>query len=132
MIRHEDILINYALFNTAKSYKFIGKYGIFNYSRDNSASKKSYKTKLVIYYIYILDIAIDFVIDREDNKKILINLVLFILKQKHLKKLINKNSNIRFLFSSCIKRVLTMKNIKNKFNNRIRIKLIENFNQFIF
>ena len=30
MKRYEDIVMTYALFNTARSYKFVGKYGIFH------------------------------------------------------------------------------------------------------
>ena len=132
MIRHEDILMNYALFNTAKSYKFIGKYGIFNESRNKSASKIIHKREIIIYYIYILDIAIDFVIDKEDNKKILVNLILFILKQNSLKELIKANSNIKYLFASCINKVLNIRKISNKLKNVIRNRLAKNYYNYIF
>ena len=37
MIAHEDVLMVYALFNTAESYKYVGKYGIFRISRYSSS-----------------------------------------------------------------------------------------------
>ena len=130
MIRHEDILMNYALFNTARSFKFVGKYGIFNQNRDKSASKNFSRIEMDIYYIYILDIAIDFVKDKVDNKKLMVNLVLFLLKQKSLKALTKKNSDIKNLFFSCIKRVFNMKNIQNKLKDEIKKRLIKNFNEY--
>ena len=37
MIRHEDVVMTYCLFNTANSYKFVGKYGIYHIHRDDNA-----------------------------------------------------------------------------------------------
>ena len=40
MIGHEDVVINFALFNTVESFKFIRKYGIFRIYRQGSGIKK--------------------------------------------------------------------------------------------
>ena len=77
-----------------------------------------------------MDIAIDFVKDKVDNKKLMVNLVLFLLKQKSLKALTKKNSDIKNLFFSCIKRVFNMKNIQNKLKDEIKKRLIKNFNEY--
>ena len=52
ILRYEDIIMTYAIFNTAKSYKFVGKYGIFNIYRKTSASRKKYYVDTTVYHIY--------------------------------------------------------------------------------
>ena len=59
MLRYEDIVMNYAIFNTARSYKFVGKYGVFNIYRNTSASRKKYITETNLYEIYYIDVVID-------------------------------------------------------------------------
>ena len=61
--------MTYAIFNTAKSYKFVGKYGIFNIYRKTSASRKKYYVDTTVYHIYYIDVIIEFVQDTVANKK---------------------------------------------------------------
>ena len=37
MLAHEDVIAMFILFNTANSYKYVGKYGIFHIKRSKSA-----------------------------------------------------------------------------------------------
>lgn len=120
IIRHEDIIMNYALFNTARSYKFVGKYGILNEDRNNSASKKSTNIEMNIYYIYLLDVSINFTLNRFENRKLLVHLLMYILKRKSIQNTLKYNYKIKKLFYSCINQILNMTNIET--NHKIYIK----------
>ena len=122
MIKHEDILMNYALFNTARSYKFVGKYGIFYIYRQSSASREKPNFNMDIYHIYLLDVALIFVKDNVKNKRILVNLAMYVLSIKKLREILKKNNYLKNLFYSCIERVLSMTKISDKLKNEIRKK----------
>ena len=122
MIKHEDILMNYALFNTARSYKFVGKYGIFYIYRQSSASREKPNFNMDIYHIYLLDVALIFVKDNVKNKRILVNLAMYVLSIKKLKEILQQNNYLKNIFYSCIKRVLSMTKISDKLKNEIRKK----------
>ena len=114
--------MNYALCNVARSYKFVGKYGVLNIHRKGSASKNFNPYKEVINYIYLLEVILVFVQDIIENKKILVNFTLFILSQKQLKKALSTSKDINNLFISCIDKVLKMSKISDELKNEIRKK----------
>ena len=77
MIRYEDILTNYMIFNIAHSFIFIKKYGIYHVERFGSGAsigwrKVSRNTNL----LYLLDIVIDFSQNNINNKKLVVHLII--------------------------------------------------------
>ena len=122
IVRYEDVLFNYALCNVARSYKFVGKYGIFNIYRANSPSRVRTRIKDLIYHIYYLDIMLDFVQDRVENKKILGVFVLYLLSRNVLKQALKLNPDIHNKFITCIDKILKMEKISNNFKIEIRQK----------
>ena len=122
MLRYEDIVMNYAIFNTARSYKFVGKYGVFNIYRNTSASRKKYITETNLYEIYYIDVVIDFVQDTIENKIILVSLILNLFRKNSLKRTLKKYKNVYNLFISSIDKVLKMTNISDRLKNAIRKK----------
>ena len=120
VLRYEDIIMNYALFNTARSYKFVGKYGIFYIYRSSSASRHFTSVESVRYHIYYLDTMIDFVQDTIYNKRILVNLIMYILNRKDSLKIALKNNYINKLFINCLDTILKMDKISDEFKNEIR------------
>ena len=62
MLAHEDVIMIYILFNTIESYKFVGKYGIFQIKRGGSSWDKVFFIKfyMTIKELFFLDIVIDF------------------------------------------------------------------------
>ena len=122
ILRYEDIIMTYAIFNTAKSYKFVGKYGIFNIYRKTSASRKKYYVDTTVYHIYYIDVIIEFVQDTVANKKLLVNLMTDLLNRKTLEKALNRSKDIYDVFISDIDRFLKMTKISNKYKNKIREK----------
>ena len=122
MLRYEDIVMNYAIFNTARSYKFVGKYGVFNIYRNTSASRKKYITETNLYEIYYIDVVIDFVQDTIENKIILVSLILNLFRKNSFKRTLKKYKNVYNLFISSINKVLNMTNISDRLKNAIRKK----------
>jgi hypothetical protein len=85
MISGEDDLINNIIFNTAKSAKFISKYGYLYINNEESFSKQQKdKVQIVRNLLYILDSLIDFTLNIPRNKRILVNFILYLYKQKYL------------------------------------------------
>ena len=123
MIRHEDIVASVFLFNTAESYKFIGKYGLFYIESNDSASKKVNKKwneiELNIYNIYVTDVLIDFSKNIKENKLVIINFIMNLLNRTDLKETLNLNNFYKKLFISCIDRVLKTRIIPNELKKEI-------------
>ena len=122
MLRYEDIVMTYAIFNTARSYKYVGKYGIFNIYRATSASRKKYQTETNLYLIYYIDVIIDFAQDTVENKLILVNLIMNLFSKKSLEITLKKNINVYNLFISSIDKVLKMSKISEELKSEIRNK----------
>ena len=120
MIRYEDCLMNYAIFNTARSYKFVGKYGIFRIHRKDSASLVYSDSEEDIYNLYLTDVALDLTKDTVENKKILVHLILYLMSRKSLKYALNHSSYTKNLFKSCLDRIFNTTNISEEMLNEIR------------
>lgn len=133
MIRYEDILTNYMIFNTARSFIFIKKYGIYHIERNGSATavgrkKVSRNTNL----LYLLDIVIDFSQNNINNKKLVVHLIIYFLTLKNIKRTLISNDYNMKLIISCIKRILNSKNISDKYKTIVKnvvkkCKFIKNF-----
>ena len=122
ILRYEDIIMNYALFNIARSYKFVGKYGVLYIYRKSSASRKVTRFESDRYHIYYLDTMIDFVQDTISNKIILVNLLMFLLNRSSLKNTFLKDKNIKKLFINCLDKIMKMDKISAEFKNKIKQK----------
>ena len=71
MIRYEDILVNYMIFNIANSFIFIPKYGIYHFNRLGSGASIGWKkVSRSTNILYLIDAIIDFSLDYEKNKKL--------------------------------------------------------------
>jgi glycosyltransferase involved in cell wall biosynthesis len=120
MIMHEDLLVIYILFNTAQSYKFIGKYGTFHIQVAGSASWRSFRNaEMNLYNLYVVDVAIDFSQETRENKKILVYLITFMIDRPQLENTLSDDKNKK-LFISCLDRILNCKLISDEDKNIIR------------
>ena len=127
-LNYEDVIAIYTIFNTAQSYKFVGKYGILRILRKNNTNSiKHTNTEINTVYIYFIDIAIDFTQKNKENIIFLVYLILFILNRNQLQETLNSNNFIRKLFYSCLNRILKSKFISISHKNEIR-KKINNLN----
>ena len=107
MIRYEDIITNYMICNMAESFIFIKKYGIYHIVRPDSAE---FKRKKIIprnmNVLYLMDIVIDFSHANTMNKKLAVYLMIYFIRLKRIKKLLNKSKYCKKLFISCFQRIL--------------------------
>ena len=122
VVRYEDVIFNYALCNTARSYKFVGKYGIFNIYRKDSASRYKKELEDVLCYILYLEIMIKFVQDRRENKIVLVYTVIFILSSNSLKQALDSHIKAKTSFLASIDKILNMTKISNEMKDEIRKK----------
>ena len=122
MLGHEDIIAMIIIFNMAKSYKSIGKYGIFHIKRNGSAYTKTTGILKNIKYLYLADVYIDFAKNTAKNNKLITYLIIKILNLKLLEKIINDNEYNRKLLISCLNKVLNSKYISKIYKNQIRKK----------
>ena len=120
MLAHEDIIMIYVLFNMAKSFKYVGKFGIFHIQRVGSAFHKTKKIDKNLREFYLADVVIEFSKDAIEDKKLITYLIIRLFNIKILKKLLNLNENNKKLFYSCLDRVLKSKKISNKQKKEIR------------
>ena len=121
MIRYEDILVNYMIFNIADSFINIQKYGIYHFIRNGSGTsigrkKVSRNTNI----LYLIDVVIDFSQNNENNKKLAAHIIIYILKLKRIKQTLTAKKYNMELIISCIKRVLNSEYISNNYKNEIR------------
>ena len=122
MINAEDDLANYIIFNTAKSAKFISKYGYIYINNDESFSKlQKNETQNTRTLLYVLDSMIDFSFNLQKNKKVLIHYLLLIFQRESLKDvIINEYDNK--LLKSCLDRILNCKYISDDLKNEVRVR----------
>ena len=129
MILGEDDIANYIIFNTANIAKFIPYYGYLHITRKGSVSltKKNLKRRL-LNNLYILDVVIEFSKELIKNKKIVVNYIISIFKNKKLKYLLSQEKHNK-IFISCLDRILNCKYIS--LENKLRIRKIGKTLNFI-
>ena len=117
----EDNLMVNSIFNVAKIAKFIPYYGYLYVNNAESISKEQNKKFSVIKgYLYMLDPLIDFTLDSQRNKKVLVNFILSFFKFENLKSLLNNSEYDNSVFISCLDRILNCKYISDEDKNEIR------------
>lgn len=124
MIRYEDILTNYMLFNTAESFIYIEKYGIYHFVRSGSGySVGRRKVTRNTNILYLVDIVIDFSLNYINNKKLASYLVIYYFKLKRFEQTLLSSKYNMDLFISCIRRVLNSTYISENNKKEIRSNL---------
>ena len=115
MIRYEDILTNYMIFNIAESFIFVQKYGIYHIVRYGSAAdigrKKVTRNTNILY---LLDMVIDFSRNNVNNKKLAAHMMIYFLQIPKVDLTLTSNKYNIQLINSCIKRVLISKYISEE------------------
>ena len=125
MVFHEDLIMVYVLFNIGRSFKYIGKYGVFHIQGPYSTTYKRTPRSLVNFLeIYLIDIFIDFSKNTFENKKIIVKFIIHLLnKLENGEKLSNNNDDVKNLFISILRRVYSSKYISEEDKNEIRNKI---------
>ena len=115
MLRDEDFLVNFIIFNFAKSYKFLGKYGIVHIQSGKSASVQPDDVQQNKQNIYVLEAALDFSQNITEHKEWIAYYTTYILQRNKLEETL-KDEYINKMFLTSLDRIF---NSQGKyFNNR--------------
>ena len=121
MICAEDILINYIICNTAKSFIFVEKYGIYHLIRFGSGAKIGFqKVSRNTNILYLIDAMIDFSQNNIVNKKVEVDLMIYLLNLKLIITTFKLNHYYIDLIISCIRRILNSKYISENDKDEIK------------
>ena len=104
MLRDEDLLVNYIIFNIAESFKFLGKYGIVHIQRDSSASVQPNYIQLNKQSIYVLEAALEFSKNLKENKEWIAYYTTMILNARKLEDTL-KEEYVNKIFISCLDQI---------------------------
>ena len=124
LLAHEDVIAMIFLFNTANSYKFVGKYGILKIKRRKSAYFQSQTniTLKISKQFFLIDVFFDFAKNTEQNIKTLVYLIYNLMNEQNLNLLLSKNNNYKILLHSFLNRILNSININEQYKIEIRKK----------
>ena len=104
MLRDEDFLVNFIIFNFAKSYKFLGKYGIAHIQRFKSASVQPDDVQQNKQNIYVLEAALDFSQNITSHKEWIAYYTTYILQRNKLEETL-KDPYINKMFLTSLDRI---------------------------
>jgi len=104
----EDMIAMVFLFNTANSYKFVGKYGILHIKRFGSGYSLTKKIQMKLAEIYLVDIILDFPKNTPEYIKLVPNLIYIILNSKFFKKIFKYYDLNKEIIFSCLDRYLNL------------------------
>ena len=126
MLRDEDFLVNYVIFNVAKSYKFLGKYGIIHIQTPGSGSDQPNHVQMNKQNIYVLEAALDFSKNITENKIWVAYYTTFILERPKLEETL-KDKYINKLFLTSLDRIFHSqgKYFRDKDKEEIKKRVIE-------
>ena len=126
MLRDEDLLVNYIIFNVAKSYKFLGKYGIIHIQRKGSGSDQPNHVQMNKQNIYVLESALEFTYDSIENKEWIAYYITFILSRPKLEETL-KDKYINKLFLNSLDKIFhsQSKYFKDKDKAEIKRRIME-------
>jgi len=120
----EDLVTSFALFRTAKSFKFIGKYGIFRYKNRATASNNTPYNLYILSFVLYLDVIMIFTRDDFEDKKYAIYIAFKYLNNYNAIQALNNQE--RQLLSSILQKILKNNYINKSDKERIK----SNFNRY--
>ena len=121
MVLDEDRTDIYALYNTAESMKYLGKYAYLKIQTPSSmVSRYHPKSESFICKLYLIDISIDFSKDTIKSKEVLVYLITFLMNHPAMKEVMTTSENHKKLFFSCMDRILNSKYISNEYKEELR------------
>ena len=119
--KFEDIIMNFLIFQFAKSFLFIPKYGILRIFSSTSSNNNITPNIFNKFEMRLLDAVIDFSKDTFKNKKIVVNIILKLLSNFGLKETIKKEK-YKILLKSILERIFKCEYISEEDKQMIRKK----------
>lgn len=119
MLAHEDVIAMFIIFNTALSYKFVGKYGILHISRKGSAFSSTNENDKSLKELYLVDIIITFPKNISFHQTLISHILYRVLGLKNLKTLIKNNQTFKNLLFSVLDIYFKSVYISNQYKSKI-------------
>ena len=119
--KFEDIIMNFLIFQFAKSFLFIPKYGILRIFSSTSSNNNITPNIFNKFEMRLLDAVIDFSKNTFENKKIVVNISLKLLSNFGLKETIKKEK-YKILLKSILERIFKCEYISEEDKQMIRKK----------
>ena len=91
---------------------------------DKNNKYRKQKDKIIDFFnlLFILDSLIEFSQDLPNNKKVLVNYILFLSRHKYMKDALNRDEFNNKTLISCLDRILNCKYISDELKNEVRIR----------
>ena len=121
----EDTSINFVIFNLAKTFKYVYKYGIAHFKGKATASETQSINTKIFGDIFFLDIIFDFSKNNTEYKNLIVGQAIYIYKRYHFNKFNNDTNS--FYLKYVLNKIINCKYL-NKLNKR---KLNKLFNSFL-
>ena len=120
----EDISMLFIIFNLAKSFLFTGIYGIIHFDLKKSTTYTLNYAKKLMSELFLLNILIEYIQNKEKNKKYIFQKLKSILKSKYMPFFNAEHKNyLKFLFDK-----ITQINILNENERKILVDYKNFFN----
>ena len=114
----EDLVTSFALFRTASSFKFIGKYGIFRYKNKKTASNNTPYRLYALSIVLYMDVVYDFTSDSIEDKKYAVDIAIGYFR--NIRMIRELNDEQRKYLNSILDKYLKSRFINQVDKNRIR------------
>jgi glycosyltransferase involved in cell wall biosynthesis len=119
MTSGEDYIMNFIIFQTANSFKYIPKYGVLRIISANSANKIRTKKEKIISNFYYLNAVYDFSKNTLKGKEIVFCITINLMNRKLFKKIIQKKK-YKLFFNNILIKIFNSKFIRRR--DKILIK----------
>ena len=123
----EDTSINFIIFNLAKSFKYVYKYGLIHFIGKYTASNTQSIDYKIFGDIYFLDIIFDFSKNNTEDKNLIVGQAIYIYKKYRFTEY-NNSCNSKY-FRYVLKKLINCKYL-NKLNKRKLKKIFSSFFNF--
>ena len=124
MVLDEDRTDIFALYNTAESMKYLGKYEYLKIQTPASMTWRRHpRTEAFTCRLYFIDISIDFSRDNAESKNLFVHFIINLMNWKELEEVVSKNDYHKKLFISCVERLLKNKYISKDYKKEIKNRI---------
>ena len=125
MLAFEDLVAMIIIFNTANSYKFINKYGIYHFERKGSAGTLANEIQKNLMILYWIEVAVNFSEITTHNKILIPYLIYRALNLKFLEKMMETKKTSKKILYSCLDKVLNS-DCYSQYSKNMIIKKVKN------
>ena len=125
LIWAEDASVIFVIFQFAKNFKYVHKYGILHYKSNSTASFRQSKDIRIFGEIFFLDIIYDFSSNNPDNKNLIVGQAVYIHNRYNINKFNNNHNS--FYLKSVLNKI-----IKSKYLSKLSLRKIKKlFSSFL-